>query len=525
MAAIPHASFDSYAMNVDGGSASPFPSGSRIPPPLAGSQYQHHPGQQPLPYPPGPSRSQHHPQPASSLHNHSQGQFPTDEVTLVAVNPGQNQYFSGPAQGAGGPSNQIHHLGRSRPISPVHVGASGPGGKQGGWVGDGRMPGAHQSGGKQGPEYGWVGMHEGMDDGRDRDREFKRERERERDKLRERERADFERERAQEQNYLMQQPPHRHAPPHQHQHPLNSSAQSPHHHQVPHHYHRHHHHVIHNHHPQQLSGGGGPSVPPLAISPGPQGPGSVLSPHVAPSRDFELSRSHPVSTHPPEIVNLSASKQPNSPSHWKRDDLSASDYRDIRGRHGSRPSSTHPGTGLYDDRERPLATPFVMASSQVMSSAGVPGPPNGQSSATTSSPRLPWSEEHGSRISSSSSPFPGPLGRGSPLGLSPPRSRPPAPRSPSSSLPFPGPMRSPSRYTPSSSAAPLAEPPMHSLSSIHTPLVSTPVSPEPERTPSKFATTHEGGSNGSSDYIFSPSPFRSGENIDASSSGTSHGHT
>jgi hypothetical protein len=77
-----------------------------------------------------------------------------------------------------------------------------------------------------------------------------------------------------------------------------------------------------------------------------------------------------------------------------------------------------------------------------------------------------------------SSSFPGPLGRGSPLGLSPPRSRPPVPRSPSS-LPFPGPMRSPTRFTPSGSAGlPLADPPaMHTLSSNHGRSESIPTSP------------------------------------------------
>lgn len=473
--AMPHGGFDGYGMNVDGGGASPFASGSRMPPAIP--QYQHHPSQQPLQqFPSAPGRPQHHPslpQAPPSLHSHNQAQFSLEpEVTLVAVGPGQHQYFSGPTQGTGGAPSQMHHLGINRPISPAHVGTGGSGGKQDGWVGDGRMSGAHHSGNKQGPEYGWMSMHEGMDDVRDRDRD-KRERERERDRLRERsdrdrerDQRDFERDRAQDRGYLMQQQaPHRHAPPHQHQHPHNTSTQPLHHHQGPHHHHRHHHHVLHHHHPQQLSGSG-PSAPPLAVSPGPPGPGTALSPRVAPSRDFESNRPYPGPNHPSEVLNLSTPKQANSPSHWKRDELSSSDYREIRGRHGSRPSSTHPGPGLYEERERPLATPFAMASIQAMSSAGASGPPNGQSGTTVHSPRLPWSEEQASRVTPSSFPP-----RGSPLALSPPRNRPPAPRSPSSSLPFP--MRSPTRYAPSGPT----EPPMHSLSSTHGPLPSAPTSP------------------------------------------------
>lgn len=469
--AIPQGGFDGYAMSVDGGNASPFTSGSRIPPPIPASQYQHHLGQQPLqPFPSGPGRPQH-PPPHLQPPSHNQTQFPLDpEVTLVAVGPGQHQYFNGSTQSSGGTPGQIHHLGLSRPISPVHIGSGG--GKQGGWTGEGRVPGAHTSGGKQTPEYGWMNMQEGIDDIRDRDRDNKRERERERDRHRERSDRDRERdqrdlERDRERTYLMQQQqPHRHVPPHQHQHPHNSSGQLPHNHQGPHHHHRHHHHFLHHHHPQQL---GGPSTPVLAVSPGPSGSGSALSPHVAPSRDFEPSRPYSGPSHPPEVLNLSAPKQVNSPSHWKRDELPSSDYRE-RGRHDSTPSSTLPGSGLYDERERPLQTPFVMASSQAMSSAGISGP-NGQSGATGHSPRLPWSEEHTSRVPPSSS-F-SPLNRGSPLGLSPPRTRPPVPRSPSSS--FPGPTRSPTRYVPS--GPPLTEPLMHSLSSTHGPLRSAPPSP------------------------------------------------
>ena len=482
MAPMQHGAYDAYAMNGDGGGLPQYTSGSRMPPP-APSQYhqqQHQPPQVLQSFPPASGRSQlhsSHPQTPSSLHHHTQGQFPIEqEMSLVSVGAG-HQYFSGPAPGA--------PLGISRPISPVHVVGGGPGmtglgGKQGGWVGDGRMPGGHHSGGKQSSEYGWMGMHDAIDDGRDRDRDSKRDREREREK---RERSDRERDREQREfereNYMIQQQtqPHRHAPSHQHPHIQHSPAQSSHHHQAPHHHHRHHHHVVHHHHPQQSGNGSGPPAPPLAIPQGPTGPGSAPSPRMASARDFEPSRAHSGPTHPSEVLNLSASKPANAPLQWKRDDLSSSEYREIRGRHGSRPSSAHPAPGIFEDRERPLATPFAMASSQAMSSASASVLPNGQSATSAHSPRLPWSDEHGSRMPPSSSSFPGPLGRGSPLVMSPPRNRPPAPHSPSSSLAFPGPMRSPTRFTPSGPAGPLTDPPaMHSLSS-HGRSASTPASP------------------------------------------------
>jgi hypothetical protein len=118
-----------------------------------------------------------------------------------------------------------------------------------------------------------------------------------------------------------------------------------------------------------------------------------------------------------------------------------------------------------------------MASSQTMSSASTSALLNGQSAASAHSPRVSWSDEHGGRMTSSSSSFPGPLGRGSPLGHSPPRSRPPIPRSPSSSLTYPTQMRSPTRYAPPG-PAPLTDPPaMHPLTSSHGRPASTPTSP------------------------------------------------
>lgn len=443
--------YDPYTMSIDTAAGqTPVP---RMPPPLA-TQYGHS-------FPAGPGRPQHQQPP----HGHSHGQFTADQDMPLVVGPGgQSQYFNGP--GGQGPSNQMHPLGISRPISPVHVGGGGPGvppagtGKQ--WPGDSRMPPLHHSSGKPGPEYGRVGLPEGRDEWdrekRERDQERERAKTRERnERERDREQYELERDREQERNYLMQQQQqHRHAPPHQHSH---AAASSPHQHQppAPHHHHRpHHHHVVHHHHSQPSGTSGSQTIPPLSIP----ATGSVPSPRAPGARDYEPSRSHPS-----DVLNLSSSKPGSSTTGaqpWKRDETSSLEYRDIRARQGSRPSSTHPVSGVYEERDRPLATPFAMApSSQTMPSAGPPA--NGQSASTGHSPRMPsWSDDHGARMPSSSYST-GPLGRGSPIGLSPPRSRPPAPRSPSA-LNFPGPMRSPQRYA---QPGPMTEPPpLHSLSSL-----------------------------------------------------------
>src|SRR5882762_9973570 len=224
MTPMQHGPYEAYTMSVDSNAtATPYTSGTRMPPPPP--PYQHQPVLQSFPSNLG--RSQHHTShPQAPLHHHTQGQFPVEpEMTLVTVGPGHgHQYFSGPAPGA--------PLGMSRPISPMHVvgggpAMSGPGGKQGAWMGDGRV--GHHSGGKQGPEYGWMGMHEALEDSRDRERENKRDRERERererdkrersDRDRDREQREFERER---ESYMSQQhasQPHRQPPPHQHSHP------------------------------------------------------------------------------------------------------------------------------------------------------------------------------------------------------------------------------------------------------------------------------------------------------------------
>ncbi|KZP21280.1 hypothetical protein FIBSPDRAFT_860733 [Athelia psychrophila] len=456
--------FDPY-MAVDVAPGPSYPPNGRMAPPPPPPQQQHYAGQPPN-YAPGMGRPPHQSSGPPPAHGPSP-YLPESEMTLVAVGPGHShQYYGGPGQ-SGGPS--APHTGASRPISPVHVGG-GPGiPGPGKWAGDARISGPHPI--AKGAEYGWPGN---VDELREREKEIKRDRDRERERTRERndrerEREHFERER---ENYLMQQQ-HRHAPPilHQHPHPHNPPPPPPHHHPVaPHHHHRHHHHVVHHHHPQQSGSSAGPPSGPspvIAIA----GP-SAVNLHAAPPREFDSGRAHPGPTHQPEVLSLSVSK-PSTSSQWKRDDMGVQDYRDVRGgRHVSRPSSTHPAPGIYEDRERPSVTPFAIAPSQGMSASGPP--PNGQTSVPNShSPRNPWSDDHGSRMAvpASSSSYASPLARGSPLGLSPPRSRPPAPRSPSTTMAFSAPMRSPTRYP-----NPANEPPMHSLSSVYGSATTSPSS-------------------------------------------------
>lgn len=471
--------YDPYTMTIDP-TAGHTPV-SRMPPPLA-TQY---------PLPLGPVR----PQPP---HGHGYGQFTSDQEMPLVLGPGghQSQYLNG----LGG--CQLQPFGISRPISPVQVGSGGPGvppagvGKQ--WLGDSRIPPLHNSSGKQGSEYGWMGMPESRDE---RDRE-KREKDQERERAKMRERNERERDREQyemepqERNYLIQQQ-HRHAPPHQHSHA--ATASSPHQHQppaLPHHHRPHHYHVVHHHHSQPSGNGGSQTIPALSVP----ATGSAPSPR---ARDYEPSRSHPS-----DVLNLSSSKPGSSGGQqaWKRDEPLPSEYRDIRARQGSRPSSTHPGPVVYDERDRPLSTPFAMPpSSQTMPTVGPPQ--NGQSSSSGHSPRMPsWSDDHGARMTSSSFAT-GPLGRGSPIGLSPPRSRPPAPRSPSTSLSFPGPMRSPQRYAQS---GPMTEPPpLHSLPPLNHggSSLSTPSSPGlKSRRPLSPPLGKPGMSAGVASPIYSPPP-------------------
>ncbi|KAG1737573.1 Sds3-like-domain-containing protein [Suillus paluster] len=175
---------------------------------------------------------------------------------------------------------------------------------------------------------------------------------------------------------------------------------------------------------------------------------------------------HPPEPQPqpqPEMINL---KQ----QHWNK--------------HGSRPSSTHPP---YEERDRPVATPFALAPSHnsIAGSTSGPGLPSGPAP----SPRHGWMHQDDRERPPPSQPppdryhSPGPhryagpssshpphpqsaLSRQNSSGVSPPRAR-PLPPSPSS-IPHPG-LRSPSRFEPHSSTAsspvmkprrPLSPPPM-----------------------------------------------------------------
>jgi hypothetical protein len=488
--------------HVDGVSGPPT-FGSRMPPPPP--PFQHSP-------PSGP-HSMHeygqqstsgrlHPHPLSS-HNHNQSPYPVEQETGHSGHLGHHQYF-GSTQG-GGFSSQ-GHMGIRRSISPVNVTINGPSsGKQ--WVAG--------HGGGRGNE--WMGegrkVDVGMDvddegrDRRDSRRERERERERERDKLREksdRELHDFEHERERERNHhlhqqQMHQPPqHRHPPPGpSHQHVHAPQGQISHHHTAPHRHHHHHHHVVHHHHNPSSNGAGGNHMPPSAPPIG----SAALSPRIhSGSRDFDAGRPRPPD--PTEVINLPSKSA--HPSHWKGDDPHIPlDYRDIRGgnKHLSRPSSGPPGIG--DERERPLAMPFVMTSTHNHASSA---PPNGQGSpAPSSHSRTPWGsslvEDNSHRIPQSSSstylgpneghhgetssaihrhsgsvssllsrpqpPSSGPLSRQNSLGLSPPRLRVPPSSSPPSTAAFPGDMRSPARYS-------QPPPPSGGLPPIHPSVTSSP---------------------------------------------------
>lgn len=449
---------------------------NRLPPPPQLVQYQHHgpsPGGNAPPHSSyssyNGSSGRHHPpsNPPPNVHNHSHNHnpYPNDHEMGGIVNGPAHQghqllphhpYFG--SGSAGGPANVYppiaQHNGR-RSISPVNLMPNGSGKQNGTWMGAGMgMGGFHST-----PKSDWMDPRRNeLDDEeralRERD---KRERElrerdlrdrghRERDH-RDREAHEMELERQREQ-YHMQQHLHRQPPPssgHPHLHQGPPPPPIPHHH----HHRAHHHHVVHHHHGQSQSGHGSSSLPPG---------GPIL--------DYDDGRPHSGHSHPAEVINISSSK--SIPSHLKGDEHHPpSDYRDGRRQHTRHPSGP-------EDRERPLATPFVMGSSH----------PSNVHLNGTSSPRPTWnpSEENSFRMSSSSSapagylsahdgPTHSPshrytnstgahLGRGPPpvsssslqnsVGLSPPRNRPlppPSPSASSSNYPNPSSHHSP-RYGP-----------------------------------------------------------------------------
>ncbi|EGO01192.1 hypothetical protein SERLA73DRAFT_179302 [Serpula lacrymans var. lacrymans S7.3] len=402
------------------------------------------------------------------------------------------------------------HLGMSRPISPVHISGHAPGGISGpaiasgahnsmaNWGNSGRMPGLHQepkpTGGSEWNEGRRREMRVNDELGRDRENQALRDRDREKDKFRERSEKDhghdphefdYEQERERDYNAQQMKQTHQHPSLHPHQH-LHSGG-PPHHHSGQHHPHRHHHHVVHHHHPQQSTSGS-------------NGAGALLPPGVSSPRghhrEFESGHPHP---HPgPSHTEIAmSSKSVSHPvSSRKREDNLSLDYLEPRSKHGSRPSSTHPP---YDDRDRPIATPFAMAPSTVLLNASNSASVSGHPISSAPSPRYAWPQTDGGpsrlmplsnsqglvdrhnspglhRYSSSSShpPRPPEQSRHNSSGLSPPRAR-PLPPSPSSSLTLPTPLRSPTRFPPPSSVGlPSADTPaVPSLNSSHTASATT----------------------------------------------------
>ncbi|KAF9563837.1 hypothetical protein CPC08DRAFT_306116 [Agrocybe pediades] len=323
-----------------------------------------------------------------------------------------------------------------RSISPVHVASNGtsnmgPASKANGhWMGPGMGMGNYVGNGGKGGDWDTRAMHEEEERERmlrERERDRKRdEREREkelneRERLRHRELQDMERERQREHQHAQQQ--YRQGPP-----PAGSSNLPPlhvngvsgpatqgsnavPHHHVPHHHHRtHHHHVVHHHHtqgPQHASS----SLPPSGTGGAP----IVHSPRSTREYDSRPGSGHPL---PTEVITLSSGKtsqiplgirERDVPSHWSTkpsDELPHSSHLDYRDRerdnrdrerdsrkaYNPRQSSGPPMIPLDDRGDRPMAMPFVMASSQTMQQVNNASGPHLNGSAvgsSTSSPRGP----------------------------------------------------------------------------------------------------------------------------------------
>jgi len=388
-------------------------------------------------------------------------------------------------------SSHVKGMNGRRSISPAHVvsnGSSAQGGvskTNSNWMGPGMGMGAfNMANGGKGPDWDTRPMHEEEEREkiwRERERDRKRDErekehmERERLRQRDRELQELERERQREHQHAQQ---YRQGPPsstHGNLPPLHSSGSSgpstqgsgvvPHHH-VPHHHHRtHHHHVVHHHHgqgPQHASS----SLPPSSsggapIVHSPRSTREYDNARPPPSLHQNSNSNHPL---PTEVITLSSGKTSQIPlghrerdgaSHWstKNSDEhqhpSHLDYRDrerdIRERdrdtrkvHNHRHSSGPPMMPLDDRGDRPMAMPFVMASSQTMqqTNAALSSAPhlNGSGGVnSTASPRVgpswntPASTEDASyRVSSSSAP---------PSGYSGPHE--PHPRSPVQSHRYP----------------------------------------------------------------------------------------
>lgn len=392
------------------------------------------------------------PMPANGVHSHGHGYGKDHEKSQGPGGPSPGPSNNGPGghhhptyfgqggsgvSGGGsayGPTSSSSHMPGSgmngrRSISPVHVISNGGGGKPNGMWMSGYHPG--NGGGKGGGEWGDARMvHEDeeremlvrerereREREKERDREIERERARYRDRDRDREHQELERERQRDHQHIQQQ--HR-QPPSSHLHsgsgapPPQGPGVVPHHHVVPsHHHHRpppHHHHVVHHHHGQ------GQSHTSTSLPPG--GAPIVHSPRS--TRDYDSSRPPqlhpgPGQPHSSEVIILSSgsksSSQPQlhprdrdreswsgkSPDEHHNPVSSALEYRerdlmiremDNRKLHARRPSSGPPMLPL-EERDRPMAMPFVMPPSHPMQQASTPNSHLGSSSVTGSgtSPR------------------------------------------------------------------------------------------------------------------------------------------
>ncbi|KAF8186351.1 Sds3-like-domain-containing protein [Pholiota molesta] len=347
-------------------------------------------------------------------------------------------YFGQGSMGPGPPpsSNHMssHHAGGMkggmgmngrRSVSPVHVMPNGNASAKtngGSWMG---MGGFHAGSGGGKGEWDARMMHE--DEERERALREREQRERKRDERekekelqqrdremarREREYNEQERERQREHSH-MQQMSHRQASVHgasaahsslPHMHtgsaggapPPQGPGANPHHLHNHHHHRLHHHHVVHHHHPQQ----GSQHVPSSMPLPG-AAPPIIHSPRS--TREYEGNRPPPQdnkrqpSGHWPGKIT----DEPPPPHHSSIVDYRDRDRdamnrerneRDSRKMHSGR-HSTGPAMPPLEDRgDRPMAMPFVMASSHTMqqAAAGIPSSShiNGSGlSSSTSSPR------------------------------------------------------------------------------------------------------------------------------------------
>ncbi len=175
---------------------------------------------------------------------------------------------------------------------------------------------------------------------------------------------------------------HRPSPQHQHTHPM-TSGHHDHHHSTGSHHH-HHHHVLHRNHGQRPTSSTGPAGHGMSSSP-PSSSGALLNPQ---PREYDVERPLPGPGQlSAEVIHLPTNKS-NVPTHWKADkhvehrEWEREREREMQSKHG------HPGVSP-DERERPLAIPFVVASSHAMCPSSVSGPSVHTGPSSRSCPDIP----------------------------------------------------------------------------------------------------------------------------------------